>query len=479
MNIKRVINYIGVMLILEAILMLLPFLCSLFYSEVSGRYFIYVLVPVLIVGIVLRLFFTSDERFFAAEGFATASLGWIVLSIIGAIPFYISGEIPNYIDALFETVSGFTTTGATILNDVTSLSKCMNFWRCFTHFIGGMGILVLVIAIIPTKSVNMQIMKAEAPGPQVGRLVPKVSDTAKTLYIIYTIITIIAIISYKISGMPLYDSICIGLGTAGTGGFVVTKNGCADYNEISQLLIAIFMLIFGVNFNLYFLIFKRKIKDALFSEELRVYFLIVLIATFLMTFNTLPIYGKLENCLLHSFFQVSSIITTTGFATKDYVLWPVLSRNILVLLMIIGGMAGSTAGGFKIARLIIIIKSAINEMYLQLHQNSVKVVKFEGKVLSNSLIRTANSYTIIYILFIAFGILFISFENFDFRTTFSSVIETFNNVGLGLSLIGPKGNFSIFNQFSKIIFIILMLTGRLEIFPIIMLFSKKTWRREQ
>lgn len=477
MNIKKVLNHIGIMMILEAILMIIPFIVSLIYNESVGIIFIYCIIVLLIIGFFLFKFFVSDNKFYSAEGFVTVSLGWIVLSLFGALPFYFSREIPNFIDALFETVSGFTTTGATILSNPSNLSKCINFWRCLTHFVGGMGVLVLMLAIIPTKSENMQIMKAESPGPQVGKLVSKVSHTARTLYFIYIFLTALAIISYIISGMPIYDSICIGFGTAGTGGFVVTSNGCAAYSELSQTLIAIFMLLFGVNFNIYFLILIGKIKDAFFSEELRVYFIIVIISVTVIVLNIFNLYGNFNKTFHTAFFHVSSIITTTGFAIGDFSKWPEFSQTILLFLMICGGCAGSTAGGIKVSRIILSYKAATNELYTQLHPDSVKIIKFEDKPIQKDTIRTVLCYVVIYVIFILAGIALISLENYDFATTVSSVFETFNNIGQGLSKVGPTGNFSIFNSFSKLIFIVLMLTGRLEIFPIIMLFSKKTWKR--
>ena len=477
MNIRKVINHIGLTMILEAIFMVLPFIVSLIYKESVGRYFLYCIVILLVLGFILFKIFVSDNRFFSAEGFVTVAMGWIVLSVFGALPFYFSKVIPNYIDALFETVSGFTTTGATILTNPANMPKCINFWRCFTHFVGGMGVLVLMLAIIPTKSENMQIMKAESPGPQVGKLVSKVSDTARTLYAIYISLTLFAIISYKLSGMPIYDSICIGFGTAGTGGFVVTSNGCAAYSELSQTLIAIFMLLFGVNFNIYFLILIKKFKDAFFSEELRVYLFIVLISTIVIVGNILKMYGSFNESLHTAFFHVSSIMTTTGFSIGDFAKWPELSQTLLLFLMICGGCAGSTAGGIKVSRIIIAYKAAVNEIYSQLHPNSIKMIRFEDKIVQKETIKTVLCYVIIYVIFNLVGILLISFENFDFATTVSSVFETFNNIGQGLSKVGPTGNFSIFNPFSKIVFIILMLTGRLEIFPIIIMFSKKTWKR--
>lgn len=478
MNLKKVLNYIGNIFILEAILMLFPFFVSIIYRESNGKYFIIVAFFIAIIGIILRHIYNTNSSFFSAEGFVTASLSWIILSIFGALPFYLSGEIPNILDAIFETVSGFTTTGATILLNPSKLSNCMNFWRCFTHFIGGMGVLVLMLAIVNSKGEMMQIMKAESPGPQVGKLLPRVSDTAKVLYIIYISLTLITIISYFISGMPIFDSVCIGLGTAGTGGFVITSGGCSDYPLHSQVLISIFMILFGVNFNLYYLIILRKIKIALSSEELKVYFSIIFISIITIMINIFSIYNTVSNAFINSLFHVSSIITTTGFSISDYTTWPIFSQCILLLLMMIGGSAGSTAGGFKISRLIIIFKYAYNEIYYQLHPNTIKTIKFEDKVVTTEVKRTIISYTIIYMLIILSAILIISIENFDFATIVSSVLETFNNIGLGISLIGPKGNFSIFSNLSKIVFIILMLTGRLEIFPIIMLFSRKTWSRK-
>ena len=477
MNIKKVLNYIGIMMMLEAILMILPIIVSLIYKESNGRFFVYVGFFQFLLGFILYKMFTRDEKFYSAEGFVTVAMGWFILSIFGAMPFVVSKEIPNFVDALFETVSGFTTTGATILTDVTKLSKSMAFWRSFTHFVGGMGVLVLMLAIIPTKSENMEIMKAESPGPKVGKLVSKVSDTARTLYFIYFFLTLLAIILYKLSGMPLFDSICIGFGTAGTGGFVVTANGCADYGQLSQTLIAIFMLVFGVNFNIYYLILIKKFKDAFSSEELRVYLGIVVVSVVLIVINIFNLYNNLGDSVHETFFHVSSIMTTTGFAISDYTRWHDFSQVMLLLLMICGACAGSTAGGMKVSRVVISFKSAINELYTQLHPNSVKALKFEGKVVDKSTIRTVQSYVTIYIIICLIGILLISLDDKDFTTTVSSVIETFNNIGLGLSQIGPKGNFSIFNPFSKVVFTILMLTGRLEIFPIIILFSKKTWKR--
>lgn len=478
MNIKKVLNYIGSMLIIEAILMFLPFIVSIFYKEQSGKYYLIASIIILIFGLLLKRSKT-DKRFFTAEGFITAALGWIIISILGSLPLYFSKEIPIFIDALFETVSGFTTTGATILDDSTLLSKTANFWRCLTHFVGGMGVLVLMLAIVPSQSEDMHIMKAESPGPQVGKLVPKVSDTAKNLYFIYITLTALTILSYKLSGMPFYDSICLGFSTAGTGGFTVTKNGCADYSYLSQILMIVFMFLFSINFNIYFLIALGKFKTAFKSEELKIFILIIVVVASLIVINTRDQYVSLFENIHNALFHTTSIITTTGFAIKDYTAWPLFSKYLLLLIMVFGGCAGSTAGGFKISRLIIIFKQAYNEIYLQLHPNSVRIVKFEDRIVPNETIRTVLSYSVIYLMMILGGTAIISLEKFDLQTTLSSVLEIFNNVGLGISKVGPLGNITIFSNLSKITFMILMLAGRLEIFPIIMLLSRKTWSRER
>lgn len=479
MNIRKVLKLIGEMLKLEGVCMALPFICGIIYKERAGIHFALIGVIVFMIGIMLSSTKVKDARFFSAEGFVTVALGWVFLSFFGALPFYFSREIPNFIDALFETISGFTTTGATILSEVENMSKCMLFWRSFSHFLGGMGVLVLVLAIIPTQGENMFIMKAESPGPSVGKLLPKVADTAKILYVIYVILTLLSILLYFLSGLPLFDAICIGFGSAGTGGFTVTNDGIGHYAAHSQVLIATMTLLFGVNFNIYYLMIMKQFKSAFHSEELRTYITIIIIATITISLNTLNFYnGVYLESLEKSYFQVISILTTTGYATTNFANWPMLSKYLLLVLMVIGGSAGSTGGGFKISRIIILIKSAINQIYFELHPNSVKIVRFEDKPIDSHLLRSVTSYLLAYILIIIVSIFLISYENFDFETTFSSVIETFNNIGQGLGRLGPTGNFSIFGNFSKVIFMLLMLIGRLEIFPVLLLFSSKTWKRE-
>ena len=479
MNIKKVLNLIGEMLKIEALCMVLPFICGLIYRERSTIHFLVVGSLTFAIGRILSHANVKDAKFFSAEGFVTVALGWVFLSIFGALPFYLSNQIPSFIDAVFEIMSGFTTTGATILSNVEGLSKCMLFWRSFSHFIGGMGVLVLVLAIIPTQGENMFIMKAESPGPSVGKLLPKVADTAKILYIIYIVLTLISILLYFLSGLPLFDAICIGFGSAGTGGFTVTNDGIGHYSEYSQTLIATMTILFGVNFNIYYLILMKQFKAAFHSEELRVYLMIIFASTIIMAVNTLDFYNNNFIESLHkSYFQSVSILTTTGYATTNFANWPMLSKYILLVLMVIGGSAGSTGGGLKVSRVIILLKSAVNQVYFELHPNSVKLVRFEDKIVDTKLLRSVTSYVLVYVFIIIVSVFFISYENFDFETTFSSVIETFNNIGQGLGRIGPTGNFSIFSNYSKIIFILLMLIGRLEIFPVLLMFSRKTWKRE-
>ena len=481
MNLKIIKYYIGYLIKIEAVLMVIPILCSLIYREVAGLWFLIVGVVAFLLGYFLSYKKPKNQNFFTAESFATVALGWIFLSLIGALPFFLSGHIPNYLDAIFETVSGFTTTGATIVDDVESFARCMLLWRSFTHFVGGMGVLVLILALLPTQSDNMLIMKAEAPGHEVERLVPHVKDTAKMLYNIYLSLTILTIVCYFISGMPLFDAICIGLGTAGTGGFTVLNTGCSSYNTVSQSLITFFMIVFGVNFNIYFLILIKKAKVAFLSEEFRTYIRIILVAAIIITINITLTINEENNILLNfhrAMFTVASSMTTTGYSIFDYTVWPMTSRLIVLLVMFIGGCAGSTAGGFKVSRGIIAIKQFFLEIYLQLHPEAIVNLKFEGKKVSDSTRRTVNAYFIVYFIIFTFALFLISFENYDFETTFSAVAETFNNIGMGLSKIGPKHNFNIFSYNSKIIFTILMLIGRLEIFPIIILFSPKTWNRK-
>ena len=478
MNIKFVKYYIGLLIRLEGFMMLIPIIPAIIYKEHVGILFLIISLITIFIGFLLCLEKPKDNIFFASESFVVVALGWLLFSFFGALPFFFSQEIPNFIDCMLETISGFTTSGITIINDVEIMSRTMLFWRSFTHLVGGMGVLVLMLCILPTQSDNMLMMKAEATGIDVSRFMPHVKDTALILYKIYLFLTLITIICYVLSGMPIFDSICIAFGTAGTGGFSVLNTSCATYGRLSQTLIAIFMLVFGVNFNIYFMILLKQFGYVKKSEELRWYIIIVLSSIVLITINVVNALGDdIVNTLHDSFFNVATIISTAGFAANDHMRWPIFSRTILCLLMFIGGCAGSTAGGFKVSRVVVLIKEFINELRYQTHPHSVKLVKYDGKVLSRRTINTVNMYLVAYVAVFILGFLLISIDGFDFETNISAVATTFNNVGIGLGELG-KNNFNIYSYFSKIVFSFLMLIGRLEIFPMIILFSKNTYRRQ-
>lgn len=483
MNHKVVSYMVGRILHIEALLMLLPLAVSLIYKEKCSLAFLITILIAITVGVLLtKLFGKNDKMLFAKEGFAIVALAWIAMSMIGALPFYISNEIPTYVDAFFETVSGFTTTGASILPEVESMSHGLLFWRSFTHWIGGMGVLVFVMAIFPQESGrSIHIMRAEMPGPSVGKLVPRIRETAKLLYIIYIVMTAIQIILLLVGGMPLFDSILHAFGTAGTGGFGIKNDSIAGYNSYLQWVIAIFMLLFGVNFNLYYLILVKRFKSAIKSTELWVYFGIIAFSTALISFNIYDISGSLSETIRTSFFQVSSIMTTTGYATANFNLWPNLSKMILVILMFVGACAGSTGGGIKISRFVIAIKTIFKDIKHMLHPRSVGSVKFEGKAIDSQTINGISVYFAIYFILFFVILFLLSFETgeaFDFETNFTAVTACFNNIGPGLANVGPASNFSAYSSFSKIILSVAMLLGRLEIFPILLVFTPVFWKKK-
>ena len=397
---------------------------------------------------------------------------------MGALPFIFSGSIPNPVDAIFETASGFTTTGASILADVEILPHCVLIWRSFTHWIGGMGVLVFILSLLPlTGGYHMNLMKAESPGPSVSKLVPKVQSTAKILYGIYFVMTVIQIILLLLGGMPLFDSLCAAFGTAGTGGLGIKSDSMAGYSTYLQVVITIFMILFGINFNAYFLLITRKFAQAFKMEEVRYYLGIIAIAVLIITCNIYHMYGSVSESLQQAAFQVGSIITTTGYATTDFNLWPEISRTIPVMLMFIGACAGSTGGGIKVFRILILCKTIRKELHIFLHPNAVKKIKMDGKVIPHEVLRSTNIFIIVYILIIAGSIFLIAFDDFDLITNFTAVTATFNNIGPGLELVGPIGNFGMFSWFSKIVLTFDMLAGRLEIFPLLMLFVRDTWKK--
>ncbi len=478
---RRMIGYIvGNMVQIEAAILLVPALTALLYQESCLWAFLLTALFCLIFGYLLKGKRPENVTIFSSEGYVSVALCWIVMSICGAIPMYFSGYFPNPIDALFEIVSGFTTTGATILADVESLPRGVLMWRSFSHWIGGMGVLVFMLAILPIAGASsMYLMRAESPGPSVGKLVPKVRSTAKILYLIYLFLTIVEMVLLVVAGCPLFDSINLAFATAGTGGFGVLNSSAGDYNAIVQIILTVFMLLFGVNFNVYFLVYSGSLKEALKCEEARVYLGIVGASILLITVNICSMFQSVKDALLHASFQVASIITTTGFSTVDFELWPEFSRTILVILMFVGACAGSTGGGIKVSRIAILAKTIKKELSFIIHPRTVRKTRFEGKQVEHEVLRSINVFLISYIAIFTLSLLIVALDNFDAITNFTAIASTINNIGPGLSLVGPTQNFSIFSNLSKLVLIMDMLTGRLEIFPMLILCTlglrKKRW----
>ena len=420
---------------------------------------------------------SGNRSFFAKEGFVSVSLSWIVLSIIGALPFVLSGVIPNPVDAMFEIVSGFTTTGASILPEVESLPKCMLFWRSFSHWIGGMGVLVFILAILPLGgSSEVYLMSAESPGPKFGKLLPKLQKSAMTLYGIYLTMTVIEMLLLLAGGMSLFDSICTAFGTAGTGGFGIKGDSLASYTALQQWIVTIFMILFGVNFNAYYLILFRKFKKALQMEEVRAYFAIIFVATAIITGSLVGGNMQFFDALRHAAFQVGSIITTTGYSTVDFNAWCQTSKTVLVLLMFVGACAGSTGGGIKVSRFIVMVKTMIKELNSYIHPKSVKKIKMDDKPIEHEVVRSINVYFITFMIIFVASVIAISFEGHDLVTNFTAIAATINNIGPGLSMVGPDCNFGFFSDFSKLVIIFDMLAGRLELFPLLILFHPAIWK---
>ena len=481
MNRKMVFYILGRILLVEAVLLLLPTVCAIVYKENCVFSFLITIGIAVASGILLILLNrTKDRMIFAKEGFVIVALGWICLSLIGALPFYFSKEIPTFINAFFETVSGFTTTGASILTDVESMSRGLLFWRSFTHWVGGMGILVLVMAVVPTDTGrSMHLMRAEMPGPIIGKLVPRIKSTAKILYLIYISLTAVLVILLCLGGMTLYESLIHSFGTAGTGGFGIKANSIGGYSPYIQWVITIFMLIFGLNFNLFYLILTKKITSALKSEELWTYIAIVLCATAVITCSIYSQFDNLGETIRHSAFQVSSIITTTGYATVDFNLWPTVSKIVLFILMFIGGCAGSTAGGIKVSRIILLFKTIKANLKHMLHSRSIDSIRFEGKTVDKPTINNVTCYLAVYSMCLVAVILIISFDPFDFETHISAAVSCFNNVGPAFSSAGPAASYADYSDISKLALSAAMLLGRLEIFPILLLFSPTVWTKKR
>lgn len=478
MNKKMVANIIGKILKVEGLLLLFPVIVALIYRENVGFYYAGVAVFVFVIGSILSQKIPLKKNIYAKEGFFIVGVSWTLLSIFGALPLVFSGEIPSFIDAFFEVVSGFTTTGASILPDLDVISQTSLFWRSFTHWVGGMGILVFTVAFIPLASGRtMHILKAEMPGPIVGKLVSKIRVTARLLYIIYAVMTVIQVILLCLGGMPLFDSLLNSFATAGTGGFSMANAGIGMYNSAYiEGVITVFMILFGINFNIFYFLLIGKVMGALKNEELRWYIGIIIGAILVITVNISSMYQSYMEAFRYASFQVASIITTTGFATTDYDQWPMFSQTVLLLLMFIGSCSGSTGGGIKVSRIVMFFKNALMEIKKLVHPRSVVTVEFEGGPIAPKTINNIHAYLILYAAIFVGALLIVSLENLDFHTTFSAVATTINNVGPGFNEVGPTDNFSALSDLSKFTLSFAMLAGRLEIFPILILFSKSFWK---
>lgn len=479
MNYSIVLYILGYVLKFESAFLVLPALVGLIYREHASVSYLAVAVLCLILGVLLTHKKPRSTNLYTREGFVAVALSWIIMSIFGAIPFVLTGDIPFYVDALFETISGFTTTGSSILTDVESISKASLFWRSFSHWIGGMGVFVFIMAILPMMGGStMNLMKAESPGPSVSKLVPHVKDTAKILYGIYIAITICEATILRALGMPLFDSLTTTFGTVGTGGFGIRNDSIAGYSPAIQITITVFMILSGINYTAYFYILTGKIKELFKIEEVRWYLAIIFGSVAVITWNVRSLYPTFSETLRHAFFQVGSIITTTGYATTDFDLWPALSKTLLVTLMFIGACAGSTSGGIKVSRILILLKTIRKELSLIIHPRQVKKIRMDGHPVDHETLRSANVFLVVYFVLLLTSMLLISVDEFDFSTNFTSVVTVLNNIGPGLNLVGPTQNFSIFSPFSKFVLMFDMLAGRLELFPMMILLMPSTWKRK-
>lgn len=479
MNKRIIINIIGKIILTEVILMIPSLLIALIYREGDAAGFLLTMIPAGIIGLVLAFVRKSEERMSSRDGYFIVAAAWIVISLIGALPLYISGEFSSYWSALFEIVSGFTTTGASVLAKPEELGHGILFWRSFTHWIGGMGVLVFVMMVMPMENDNsMHLVRAEVPGPTAGKLVPRMRTTSMILYGIYAVMTVLLIIILHIFGMKTFDSFCIAFGTAGTGGFAVSSAGIAGYNSLAiEVTLGIFMLLFGVNFNVYHLIMLRKFKDIFSMEEVKAYFVIIAVSTISIMCNIINHAGGVFHALRQAFFQVASIITTTGFATVDFNYWPEFSKHLLVLLMLVGACAGSTGGGMKVSRVLILLKSFIAEIRQIINPKEVITVRLNGKPVDKKTLRSTRIYAASYMILICVFTLIVSLDGLDFTTNFTAVMSCFNNIGPGLNLVGPMANFSVYSDWMQVILSMAMITGRLEIFPMFLLFAKSAHDR--
>lgn len=483
MNFKMMGKFVGKILLVEAVFMVPAMLISLWEREFAAVYaFMYSIAAVMALAGVLLLFSRGTKnKFYAREGLVCVGLSWIVMSLLGALPFYLSGSIPDFIDAFFEIVSGFTTTGASILPAVEELPRGILYWRSFSHWLGGMGVLVFLLAVSTVggsdNGFTMHLLRAESPGPNVGKLVPRMKQTAGILYLLYILLTVINVIFLLAGRMPLFDAVCTAFGTAGTGGFGIKNDSMAGYSPYIQNVCTVFMLLFGVNFSCYYMLLIRQFKSVFKDEELRMYLGIVLGSVLLIVLNLRGFYATLGETVRHAFFQVSTIITTTGFATTDYDLWPGFSKAVLLCLMVVGSSAGSTGGGFKCGRLLLVIKSLRRSVRQVVHPQRVQVVRSNGQPVDEKILQNVNAYLAAYVIIVGISFLLISIDGFSITTNFSAVLACFNNIGPGFDMVGPTCNFEAYSAFSKLVLILDMLAGRLEIFPILILFSRTTWGR--
>lgn len=479
MNYGVIIYFLGWLLDFEGFFLMLPCLVGAIYREDDVFFFALTALICLSTGFIMTRFKPKNKVLYAREGFVIVALSWFLLSLFGALPFVLTGAIPSYIDALFETASGFTTTGATILSSVEDMSKSVNFWRTFTHWIGGMGVLVFMMAVVPlADGRNMYLMKAESPGPTVGKLVPRIKSTAKILYGMYIGLSVIEFLFLIAGRMKVYDAITTTFGTAGTGGFGVYNDSIAGFSPYLQIVITVFMIAFGVNFTFYYLlILGKRWKDAFKMTEIRAYFGIILAAVLMISINIHGMFASGFEAVRHAAFQVASIITTTGYSTVDFNQWPEFSKTILLLLMFIGACAGSTGGGMKVSRVIIWIKTFVKELKVMIHPRNVYKISVDGRKVEHEIVRSVNVFLVAYIIVFTTSVLFVSLDGFDFMTNFSSVAATINNVGPGFNAVGPVENFALFSGTSKLVLIFDMIAGRLELFPLLLLVSPSTWKK--
>ena len=485
MNVKSISRTVGLILLITGIFQLFPLLIAVIDHEPRNVLaYIESLCLILLVGSALVLFSRGGNRMFSAqEGFAATGLSWIFMSAFGALPFFLSGQIPSYVDAFFEMVSGFTTTGASILTDVEALSRCNLFWRSFSHWLGGMGVLVFLLAVVPGARKNggtgIYLMRAESPGPSVDKLTPHLRQTAMILYGIYILLTALCIVCLLLGGMPVFDSFCIAFGTAGTGGFAIKNSSMGGYSYFLQTVVTVFMFLFGVNFSLYYMLLLRKFKAVFKNEELRLYFGIAASSIVLIAINISRMYNTVYESVHHAAFQVVSIMTTTGYGTVDFEQWPAFSKAILLSLMFIGASAGSTGGGLKVSRVLLLMKSIRRTIRKALHPRRVQPVYMDGRAVSEEVCDNVNAYLAIYCVILVLSFAIISVDGFSIGTNFSAVASCFNNIGPGFELVGATQNFSIYSDLSKIILSLDMLLGRLEIFPLLLLLSPDTWSRRR